>query len=181
MANALSARTAPGEPPSMGQSLRAAYFMPGRRTSTPKRAEPSTLAARSRRGAGRPMIFQSLRSFRVTGPGGVAAAYFAICPYVADLPEGCEITPSLTDKSSIGSFHCNEAAPTRQARAVAAAVRTTSHASATLDEPPVALIPSSRASLPTTQRPALTRPKPSSASASSGWNGRLATSMATLP
>jgi hypothetical protein len=43
----------------------------------------------------------------------------------------------------------------------------------TLDEPPVALMPSSRATLPTTQRPALARPKPSSRSVLRGWKGRL--------
>ncbi len=91
------------------------------------------------------------------------------------------MTPSLTESSSTGSFHCKDVAPSKEARAVAAAVRITSQASATLEDPPVALIPNSRATLPTTHRLALTRPKPSSASSSSGWKGRLATSMETFP
>jgi hypothetical protein len=101
------------------------------------------------------MSFQSLRSLRRTVPGGVAAANFAKA-HRADLPEGCEITPLVTTISATGSFHCSDAAPSSEARAVAAARRTTSQASATVDEPPVALMPSSRATLPIIHSPSFT-------------------------
>ena len=65
-----------------------------------------------------------------------------------------------TGSSSTGSFHCSDAAPSSDARASQRPGGRTSQASATLDEPPVALMPSSRATLPTIQRLALTRPQP---------------------
>ena len=61
-----------------------------------------------------------------------------------------------------------EAAPTSRARAVAAARRSTSQASATHDEPPVTLMPSSRATFPTTQRLARTTSGSCSAPARAG-------------
>ena len=59
--------------------------------------------------------------------------------------------------SPAGCFQAIDAAPTRRARAVAAARRSTSQASTTLDEPPVTLMPSSRAILATTHWPAARR------------------------
>ena len=91
------------------------------------------------------------------------------------------MTPSATLSSSAGSFQRSEAAPSSCARAVAAARRSGSQASATLDEPPVRLRPSSRASLPTTQRPARTLRVSWPGSLSLGWKGRLPTRAATLP
>ena len=84
-------------------------------------------------------------------------------------------------KLCCGTFHCMAAADRSAARAAAAAMRKGSHASLMLDDPPVALMPNSRAILPTIHSPTLTLAGFSSPSDSSGWNGSDATNMLTLP
>ena len=84
--------------------------------------------------------------------------------------------------SPAGCFQAIDAAPSKRARAVAAATRSTSQPSTTLDEPPVRLMPSSRATLATTHCPAFTGVVSRPGSRSRGWKyGRLGTIVATLP
>jgi len=77
--------------------------------------------------------------------------------------------PLATTSSLSGSFHAIDAAPSSRARAVAAAVRSSSQLSTTLDEPPVTLMPSSRAILATTHCPAFAGVVSLPGSVSRGW------------
>jgi hypothetical protein len=98
------------------------------------------------------------------------------------LPEPWLTTPSRTTSSPAGCFQAIDAAPSRRARAVAAARRSTSQPSTTLDDPPVTLMPSSRAILATTHCPAFAGVVSWPGSVSRGWKyGRPVTIVATLP
>src|SRR5262247_4151380 len=83
-------------PPNTGQSLMAAFNMPGSFRSAPYTCAPVTLPIVSRRLTDLPMSFQSLGSFSamVLGSGGVSlAAASATLPYVVVRPVGlCVIT-----------------------------------------------------------------------------------------
>ena len=131
--------------------------MLGRRTSIPNTALPSVFAGTSARADGLPIRVQSLRSLRLTFRGVCAAAACANSPKCADLPEAWLITPSFTLISCKDTFHWSAAAKHKLAFAVAAARRKCSHASFTDEEPPVALTPNSRATLPTIHSPLRTR------------------------
>jgi hypothetical protein len=124
MSSAARASMRPGEPRNIGHRRRAAKRSPGKRTSMPKMADPSTLEGTSSRAAGAPFTRQSSRSFKLTRPGGVAAAIRASSPYPAERPDAWDTTARSTVSSSAGSFHCKDAAPSKDARAVAAARRT---------------------------------------------------------
>ena len=143
-------------PPNMGAMRMLANSMPGWRTSMPKRAVPLVFPGMSPRIAGWPIRVQSLRSFSTTLAGVVPAAALANSPKWPDLPEAWLTTPALTVNSAVGTFHCWAAACSKLARAVAAASRSGTHASDMLEEPPVTLTPSSRATLPTTHSPVRT-------------------------
>jgi len=147
----------------------------------PNSAVPLDLATTSMRGALVPMSFQSFASLTAMSLAGVAAAAFTNSPKWPFWPDAWLITPSLMTSSATGSFHRSEAAPSSCARAVAAARRSTSHASATVDEPPVMLMPSSRASLETIHCPVLTLRVSEPGSLSRGWKGSVPTKAATFP
>ncbi len=146
----------------------------------PKRAVPSLLAAASmpRRGACRSASSRS-RRFRRTSPVGVAAAMLGELAVVrARRPSAWLTTPSRDVELVRRLLPGSDAAPSSCARAVAAARRSTSQASTTLDEPPVTLMPSSRAILATTHWPPRTGVRLAArlASRAGGTAGRRRTS-----
>ncbi len=114
----------------------------------PKRALPSDLGRHV--GARRGLADQAPARTRLGRGAGRRRARGEGCassPKCSLSPEAWRITPSAMCRSAAGSFQCSDAAPSSWPRAVAAARRSGSHASAMLDEPPVALMPNSRLSL----------------------------------
>lgn len=127
IARAALSSTEASTPPSVGQALTVATFMPGRRTSMPNCVEPSTLPAESTRRSGWPISLKSFGSFSVTfsGIGNLAAAP-ASAPKPSCCPEGAWLTtPRATVQPAGSTFHCAAAAPTSSVRATAPASRST--------------------------------------------------------
>jgi len=113
-------------PPNTGQSLIAAFSMPGSFRSMPKTCEPSSLAAVSRRLTGLPAIFQVFGSFSTTSVGGASlAAAPATFPNVVVRPDGaCVITLLAALHSAALTFQASAAACTSITRAIAPPLRT---------------------------------------------------------
>ena len=168
-------------PPIIGHRRTAANTILGKRTSRPKVALPLLLAHKSVRGAGLPISVQSLRALGLTVPGFSLAAAAANCPKWPSLPEAWLIFPCLNTSSPTGNCHCAAAACAKLARALAAARRTGSQASATLDEPPVMIRPNSRPTLAVSHCAVLTVALRLPSSVCCGWNGKKASTAATLP
>src|SRR5262249_25544008 len=115
-------------PPNTGQSLMAAFSMPGSFRSAPYTWAPVTLPMVSSRLTDLPMIFQSLGSFSamLLASGGVSlAAASATLPYVVVRPVGlCVIVLLAALHSATGTPHALAAAWTSIVRATAPPWRT---------------------------------------------------------
>src|SRR5712691_2683291 len=113
-------------PPNTGQSLIAAFSIPGSFRSAPYTCAPVTFGIVSRRLTDLPISFQSFGSLSATVAGGVTlAAASATLPYVVVRPEGlCVITLLAALHSAAGTFHASAAAWTSITRAVAPPWRT---------------------------------------------------------
>ena len=127
IARAALSSTEASTPPSVGQALTVATFMPGTRTSMPNCVLPLTLSAESTRRSGWPMSLKSFGSFSATLPGiGSLAAAPASAPKPSCRFDAAWLTtPRATVQLAGSTFHCAAAAATSSVRATAPASRST--------------------------------------------------------